>query len=104
MLQDDERCSLKKVHVGTGIITQLDDGSFKISDESNQLEFHYEKETTSICKHSFHKLKNMHGAYVEFKDSLIKKGIHLYNKESGKCLNHVTMTQEQCQPKDSQRF
>ena len=104
MLQDDERCLLKKVHDGTGIISQLGDGSSKIIDESNQLEFHYESKTTPICKHTFHKLVNMHGAYVEFKDSIIKRGTHLYNKQSKKCLNHEVMSQEQCQPIDSQKF
>ena len=102
--KDDEKCSIKKVQKGLGIVTELRDGSNKLSDESNQLEFHFEKEITLICNHTFHKLKNVQGAYLQLKELSNNTGTHLYNVESEKCLNYDTMSLERCSPSDSQKF
>ena len=67
-----------------GNSTELRDGSNKLFDESNQLQFHFEKETTSICNRTFNKLKNVQGAYLQIKWLSNNTGIHLYNIESEK--------------------
>lgn len=102
--QDDEKCSLKKVQAGMGIITELREGSRKLTDESNQLEFHFEKDTLSICNHNFHKLKNIQGAYVVFQGITDSTGTHLYNKDVERCLNYESVTTERCAPTDTQKF
>jgi hypothetical protein len=38
-LENEERCKLKRVNSATGIVTKIGDGSLKLVDESNQLEF-----------------------------------------------------------------
>ena len=102
--KEDEKCSLKRVQTGMGIVTELDDGSSKLSDESNQLEFHFEKETTQICKHKFNKLKNIPGAYVQISGMTNRTGTHFYNKDLKKCLNSETLTLERCSSTDAQKF
>ena len=99
---DDEKCSIKKVQKKLGNSTELRDGSNKLFDESNQLQFHFEKETTSICNRTFNKLKNVQGAYLQIKWLSNNTGIHLYNIESEKWLNYETMSLERCSPSDSQ--
>jgi hypothetical protein len=42
-LEDEERCKLKRVNSATGIVTKIGEGSLKLVDESNQLEFHYKE-------------------------------------------------------------
>ena len=56
---EDEKCKVKKIHDGNGIKTKLADNTFKLIDETNQLEFHFQNETFSICNHQFHKLLNI---------------------------------------------
>ena len=61
---EDEKCKVKKIHDGNGIKTKLADNTFKLIDETNQLEFHFQNETFSICNHQFHKLLNIDNAYI----------------------------------------
>jgi hypothetical protein len=47
---EDEKCKIKKIHDGNGIKTKLADNTLKLIYETNQLEFHFQNETFSICK------------------------------------------------------
>jgi hypothetical protein len=41
---------------------KLGDNTFKLIDETNQLEFHFRNETIVICNHRFHKILNIDNA------------------------------------------
>ena len=101
----DERCSLKLVHQGTGVATQLENESFKFIDEVNQLEYHYKNEITEMCTHSFHKLLTINDAYIQFPDQINKTWIALYNQHTQNCLTQKDSKQTTCATTDeSQRF
>ena len=103
-LQQDEKCKLKKVISAWGTRTKGDDGSYKLVDESNQLEFHFEEETFNFCNHTFHKLANLRNAYIEFPKIAKKQGMFLFNRQHKMCLDYTTLELAQCLPVDSQWF
>jgi hypothetical protein len=95
-LEDEERCKLKRVNSATGIVTKIGDGSLKLVDESNQLEFHYKAETLLFCNRTFHKLANIQNAYIEFPNKTIVDGLPLFNRQHQRCLDQSTRKLEQC--------
>jgi hypothetical protein len=104
-ISEDEKCSLKRVHEGTGVVTQMDDESLKLIDETNQLEYHYRNETTKICAHTFHKLLTIDNAYIQFPDNLNKTWINLYSPYTKNCICQTTFQQTPCKTtEESQRF
>jgi hypothetical protein len=52
-LEEEEQFKLKRRNSATGIITKIKDGSLKLNDESNQLEFHYKEGKLLFCNHNF---------------------------------------------------
>jgi hypothetical protein len=103
-LQKDEKCKLKKVICATGTATKQDDGSFKLVDEINQLEFHYEDKTYEFCNHTFHKLANLKNGYIELPNRAKKEGMQLFNRQHGMCLSFQTLELDQCRPVDEQWY
>ncbi len=102
---EDELCSLKLIHQGTGVTTKMEDESLKFVDESNQLEFHYNPETFKICTHTFHKLLNIDNAYIQFPEKVNKTWFNFYNSHTQTCIQQNTAKQAQCTTTDSkQRF
>ena len=104
VLAPDEKCSLKRVYRGTAVITKLENGSFKLIDETNQLEFHYQPEITQICQHKFHKLLNIDTAYIQLPEKNDKTWTRFYNKKSKDCLAYTPLTHETCQSTVNQKF
>ncbi|EFX65902.1 hypothetical protein DAPPUDRAFT_116854 [Daphnia pulex] len=104
ILQKDENCKLKKVTSATGTMTKQDDGSFKLVDEINQLEFHYEDKTYEFCNHTFHKLANLKNAYIELPKIAKKEGMLLFNRQHGMCLSFQTLELDQCRPVEEQWY
>ena len=94
---EDEKCKVKKIHDGNGIKTKLADNTFKLIDETNQLEFHFQNETFSICNHQFHKLLNIDNAYIEIEDKNNRSKTHLYNPHIDACLKFNGLILEKCQ-------
>ncbi|EFX78919.1 hypothetical protein DAPPUDRAFT_104899 [Daphnia pulex] len=80
ILQKDEKCKLKKVISATGVITEQEDGSFKMIDELNQLEFHYEERPYDFCNHTFYKLSNLRNAYIELPKIADQQAMLLFNR------------------------
>ena len=79
-LQNDEKCAIKMIQNGAGSVVKSDKESFKLTDEANELELHYERKEMLFCGHKFHRSTNINGAYVELPDTGDKKGLQLYNK------------------------
>ena len=102
-LNEDEKCSLKRVHVGSGVITKFEDDSLKFIDEANQLEFHYKSETTRICDHTFHKLTTIDNAYIQFPEKINKTWYTLYNPHTHSCLTRNNFQQSACSTVDEQQ-
>ena len=104
-VSEDEKCSLKLVHEGTGIAMQMENDSFKFIDDANQLEYHYMNETTKICTHTFHKLLTIDNAYIQFPDKINKTWSNLYNSHTHQCFNWKNIQQSTCSTSDeTQRF
>jgi hypothetical protein len=94
---EDEKCKIKKIPDGNGIKTKLADNTFKLIDETNQLEFHFQNETFSICNHQFHKRLNIDNAYIEIEDENSRSKTHLYNPHIDACLKFNGLILEKCQ-------
>ncbi|EFX64999.1 hypothetical protein DAPPUDRAFT_117655 [Daphnia pulex] len=103
-LQRDEKCKLKKVTSATGTTSKQYDGSFKLIDEINQLEFHYDGKTYEFCNHTFHKLANLKNAYIELPKLAKKEGMLLFNRQHGMCLSFQTLELDQCRPVEEQWY
>ncbi|EFX72223.1 hypothetical protein DAPPUDRAFT_110964 [Daphnia pulex] len=104
-LQKDEKCKLKKVTSATGTTSKQDDGSFKLIDEINQLEFHYDGKTyDEFCNHTYHKLANLKNAYIELHKLAKKEGMLLFNRQHGMCLSFQTLELDQCRPVEEQWY
>lgn len=103
-LNNDEKCSLKRVHKGTAVITKMENELFKLVDETNQLEFHYSPEVITMCEHKFHKLVNIDTAYIQLPDKTNKTWTHFFNKNSSNCLSYGSLAQEKCQSLIEQKF
>jgi hypothetical protein len=104
ILQKDEKCKLKKVISATGVKTKQDDGSFKLIDELNQLEFHYEERPYDFCNHTFFKLSNLRNAYIELPKIADQQAMLLFNRQHGMCLSYKTLKLVQCQPVEEQWY
>jgi hypothetical protein len=104
ILQKDEKCRLKKIISASGITNKQDDGSFKLIDEINQLEFHYEEKIYEFCNHTFHKLSNLRNAYIEFPKIAKQQGLQLFNRQHGMCLSYQTLELAQCRPVEEQWY
>jgi hypothetical protein len=104
ILQKDEKCKLKKVISATGVKTKQDDGSFKMIDELNQLEFHYEERPYDFCNHTFFKLSNLRNAYIELPKIADQQAMLLFNRQHGMCLSYKTLKLVQCQPVEEQWY
>ena len=104
VLNQDEKCSLKRVHKGTAVITKLENGNFKLIDETNQLEYHYRPEIISICKHNFHKLLNIETAYIQLPDNTQKDATRFFNQKYQTCLSYPSPAHEKCISSPSQKF
>ncbi len=104
IIQKDEKCKLKKVISATGVKTKQDDGSFKIIDELNQLEFHYEERPYDFCNHTFYKLSNLRNAYIELPKIADQQAMLLFNRQHGMCLSYKTLKLVQCQPVEEQWY
>ncbi len=88
----------------SGVKTKQDDGSFKLVDEINQLEFHYENQKFEFCNHTFYKLSNLRNAYIEFPQISEQQGMLLFNRQHGMCLDYNTLQLAQCRPVEEQWY
>jgi hypothetical protein len=79
---------------------RVDTSSFKLVDNTAQLEFFYHENIENICKRPLRKLKNLDAAYLHI---TAQNWTHIYNVETKICLD-INMENAPCDGKKTTRF
>ena len=86
-------CKIKELRNSTGTISKLDYNTYKLVDRPGQLDYIYKEDTFQICNLTLHKLKNIDGTFIQIQN---KNWSHIYNLETGYCLNPLIKIPSRC--------
>jgi hypothetical protein len=95
-----DQCRLKELKNGKGLVSKVDTSSFKLVDNTAQLEFFYHENLENICKRPLRKLKNLDAAYLHI---IAQNWYHIYNVETQICLD-INMQNAPCDGQKPHEF
>jgi hypothetical protein len=91
---------LKELKNRTGLVTKFDTSSFKLVDNTAQLEFFYHGNLENICKRPLRKLKNLDATYLHI---IAQNWSHIYNVKTKICLD-INMQNAPCDGQKPHEF